>query len=99
VFAIAILLAAARSAFAQSDAAGPPPRILATDRAELRVVPLPVAVDHGAGSLDLRRGLTSVGVHCLDRRVARALVRFGQQLSQARGRMPASPSWRAAQHV
>ena len=56
------------------------------DRAMLRVMPLPASAEFGAGSLDLRRGLSTVGVRCPDARVARALVRFGRHLSQARGR-------------
>jgi hexosaminidase len=75
-----------RPARAQGDPAGPPPRILSADRAALRLMPLPVAAELGAGALDLRRGLTTVGVRCADARVARALVRFGRQLAQARPR-------------
>ena len=56
------------------------------DRALLRVMPLPASAEFGAGSLDLRRGLSTVGVRCPDARVARALVRFGKHLAQARGR-------------
>ena len=90
------LLVARRSARAQVPDGTTPPRILANDRADLRVMPLPVAAEINAGALDLRRGLTTVGVLCSDPRVARALVRFGRQLSQMRPRTPAMRSGRAA---
>lgn len=75
-----------RTAGGQENEPGPPPRILSSDRAALHLMPLPVAAELGAGALDLRRGLTTVGVRCADSRVARALVRFGRQLAQARPR-------------
>jgi hexosaminidase len=75
-----------RPAGGQENASGPPPRILSSDRAALHLMPLPVAAELGAGALDLRRGLTTVGVRCADPRVARALVRFGRQLAQSRPR-------------
>ena len=59
-------------------------------------MPLPVAAELNPGSLDLRRGLTTVGVRCPDARVARALVRFGRQLSQMRPRVPGVRGGRAA---
>src|SRR6476661_2049462 len=81
------LLCALRTAGAQGDATTPP-RILSADRADLHLMPLPVAAEIRPGSLDLRRGLTTIGVRCGDARVARALVRFGRQLSQMRPRTP-----------
>lgn len=75
-----------RTAGAQGNPADRPPRILSADRAMLHLMPLPVAAELGAGALDLRRGLTTVGVRCSDARVARALVRFGRQLAQSRPR-------------
>ena len=84
---VPMLLAAPRAAEAQVGG-GTPPRILSIDRAELRLMPLPVAAELHPGSLDLRRGLTTVGVRCPDARVARALVRFGRQLTQMRPRTP-----------
>jgi hexosaminidase len=84
---IPTLLGALHSAGAQGDATTPP-RILSVDRADLRLMPLPVAAEIRPGSLDLRRGLTTVGVRCGDARVARALVRFGRQLTQMRPRVP-----------
>ncbi|MFL5619610.1 MAG: beta-N-acetylhexosaminidase [Gemmatimonadaceae bacterium] len=89
------LLCAIRAAGAQVEGATPP-RILAIDRADLRLMPLPVAAEISAGSLDLRRGLTTVGVRCGDARVARALVRFGRQLSQMRPRVPGVRAGRAS---
>ncbi len=91
-----MLFLALRAAGAQVESGNPPPRILSSDRAELRLMPLPVAAELRAGSLDLRRGLTTVGVRCADARVARALVRFGRQLSQMRPRTPAARGGRAA---
>jgi hexosaminidase len=88
------LLAALRTASAQVEG-GAPPRILSADRAELRLMPLPVAAELQPGSLDLRRGLTTVGVRCPDARVARALVRFGRQLSQMRPRASSGRGGRA----
>ena len=93
---VPVILLAARVAGAQADPGNTPPRILSTDRAELRVMPLPVAAELRAGSLDLRRGLTTVGVRCSDARVARALVRFGRQLTQMRPRTPSARGGRAA---
>jgi hexosaminidase len=75
---MAALLAGARPVAAQSISPG--------ERAMLRVMPLPAKAEFGAGALDLRRGLTTVGVRCSDARVARALVRFGRHLAQLRGR-------------
>jgi hexosaminidase len=89
------LLCAPRAAGAQVDG-GTPPRILSIDRADLHLMPLPVAAEIHPGSLDLRRGLTTVGVRCPDARVARALVRFGRQLSQMRPRVPGVRGGRAA---
>jgi len=88
------LLLAPHAALAQVEG-GAPPRILSVDRAELRLMPLPVAAEIHSGSLDLRRGLTTVGVRCPDARVARALVRFGRQLSQMRPRTPSVRGERA----
>ena len=93
---VPMLLLALRAAGAQVESGNPPPRILSSDRAELRLMPLPVAAELRAGSLDLRRGLTTVGVRCADARVARALVRFGRHLSQMRPRTPAARGGRAA---
>jgi len=93
---VPMLLLALRATGAQVEPGNTPPRILSSDRAELRVMPLPVAAELRAGSLDLRRGLTTVGVRCPDARVARALVRFGRQLSQMRPRTPAARGGRAA---
>jgi hexosaminidase len=90
------MLVALGAAGAQGERGGAPPRILSSDRAELRLMPLPVAAELGAGSLDLRRGLTTVGVRCSDYRVARALVRFGRQLSQMRPRTPSARGGRVA---
>lgn len=59
-------------------------------------MPLPVAAEIRPGSLDLRRGLTTIGVRCGDARVARALVRFGRQLTQMRPRVPGVRGGRAA---
>jgi hexosaminidase len=95
VLLFAPLLVALHAASAQIDAATPP-RILSSDRASLRPMPLPVAAEFEAGSLDLRRGLTTVGVRCADARVARALVRFGRQLAQMRPPTPAVRGPRAA---
>jgi hexosaminidase len=81
--AITMLLGGVRAAAAQ-DAS--PAALSDGDRAMLRVMPLPMSAEFGAGSLDLRRGLSTVGVRCPDARVARALVRFGRHLTQARGR-------------
>jgi hexosaminidase len=92
---VSALLAALRAAGAQDDGATPP-RILSVDRADLRLMPLPVAAEIRAGSLDLRRGLTTIGVRCGDARVARALVRFGRQLSQMRPHVPGVRGGRAA---
>ena len=95
-FVVPMLLLALRAAGAQADPGNTPPRILSSDRAELRLMPLPVAAELGAGSLDLRRGLTTVGVRCADYRVARALVRFGRQLTQMRPRVPSARGGRVA---
>ena len=95
-FTVPMLLLAPRAAGAQADPGDTPPRILSTDRAELRLMPLPMAAELGAGSLDLRRGLTTVGVRCADYRVARALVRFGRQLTQMRPRTPSARGGRVA---
>jgi hexosaminidase len=89
------LLGAPRAAAAQGDATTPP-RILSVDRADLHLMPLPVAAEIRPGSLDLRRGLTTIGVRCGDARVARALVRFGRQLTQMRPRVPGVRGGRAA---
>jgi hexosaminidase len=88
-------LCALRAAGAQGDA-NTPPRILSVDRADLHLMPLPVAAEIRPGSLDLRRGLTTIGVRCGDARVARALVRFGRQLTQMRPRVPGVRGGRAA---
>jgi hexosaminidase len=93
--AVPTLLTPLRATDAQDDASTPP-RILSVDRADLHLMPLPVAAEIHAGSLDLRRGLTTVGVRCGDPRVARALVRFGRQLSQMRPRVPGVRGGRAA---
>ncbi|HKP15585.1 MAG TPA: family 20 glycosylhydrolase [Gemmatimonadaceae bacterium] len=93
---VPVLLLAPRVTEAQADPGKTPPRILSTDRTELRVMPLPIAAELRAGSLDLRRGLTTVGVRCPDARVARALVRFGRQLTQMRPRTPSARGGRAA---
>ena len=95
-FTVPMLLLAPPTARAQVDPGDTPPRILSTDRAELRLMPLPMAAELGAGSLDLRRGLTTVGVRCADYRVARALVRFGRQLTQMRPRTPSARGGRVA---
>ena len=84
---IAVLIAGARSVAAQGTPSGTLPLLSAGDRALLRMMPLPVSAEFNAGALDLRRGMTTVGVKCSDPRVARALVRFGRQLSQMRGRI------------
>ena len=89
------LLALPRTVHAQDDGATPP-RILSADRADLHLMPLPVAAEIRAGSLDLRRGLTTIGVRCGDARVARALVRFGRQLTQMRPQVPGVRGGRAA---
>lgn len=91
-----MLLVALRASEAQVEAGNTPPRILSVDRAELRLMPLPVAAELKPGSLDLRRGLTTVGVRCADYRVARALVRFGRQLAQMRPRTPSVRGGRVA---
>jgi hexosaminidase len=93
--AVPTLLTPLRATDAQDDASTPP-RILSVDRADLHLMPLPVAAEIHAGSLDLRRGHTTVGVRCGDPRVARALVRFGRQLSQMRPRVPGVRGGRAA---
>ena len=79
---IPLLLAGALAAGAQPA----PFPVSDGDRALLRVMPLPASAEFGAGALDLRRGLSTVGVRCPDPRVARALVRFGRHLAQVRGR-------------
>jgi hexosaminidase len=89
---ILVLLAGVRSAGAQPA----PFPVSDGDRALLRVMPLPASAEFGAGSLDLRRGLSTVGVRCTDPRVARALVRFGRHLAQARGRTRGVTGSRAA---
>ncbi|PYP78333.1 MAG: hypothetical protein DMD35_11685 [Gemmatimonadetes bacterium] len=96
VLLVPLLLLALRAADAQVEPRNTPPRILSSDRAELHLMPLPVAAELNAGSLDLRRGLSTVGVRCPDARVARALVRFGRQLAQMRPRTPGVRGGRAA---
>ena len=92
---LSTVLAAPRSARAQDDGATPA-RILSVDRADLHLMPLPVAAELRPGSLDLRRGLTTIGVRCGDARVARALVRFGRQLTAMRPHTPGVRGGRAA---
>src|SRR5690349_4618645 len=92
---LSALLSALRKAGAQNDATVPP-RILSVDRMDLRLMPLPVAAEIRPGSLDLRRGLTTVGVRCGDPRVARALVRFGRQLTAMRPQVPIARAGRVA---
>src|SRR5687768_4116056 len=88
-----LLVGGLRAAGAQPAAPVP---VSDGDRALLRVMPLPAFAEFGAGSLDLRRGLSTVGVRCVDPRVARALVRFGRHLAQARGRTRGVTGSRAA---
>ena len=87
------MLLGARAARAQPAPAYP---ISDGDRDLLRVMPLPASAEFGAGALDLRRGLSTVGVRCADSRVARALVRFGRHLAQAKGRTRGVTGSRAA---
>ena len=56
-----IILGVPRTAGAQGDATTPP-RILSVDRADLHLMPLPVAAEIRPGSLDLRRGLTTANM-------------------------------------
>jgi hexosaminidase len=93
---IAALSGGARTAGAQGDASGSTPLLSAGDRALLRMMPLPVSAEFNMGALDLRRGMTTVGVRCSDPRVARALVRFGRNLSQLRGRVRSVGGGRAS---
>src|SRR5688500_11349484 len=90
---MSLLLGGAHVAGAQPAAFHP---VSDGDRALLRVMPLPASAEFGAGALDLRRGLSTVGVRCGDARVARALVRFGRHLAQARGRTRGVTGSRAA---
>ena len=84
---IAALSVGVRTADAQTDASGTLPLLAPGDRALVRMMPIPASAEFNAGALDLRRGMTTVGVKCSDARVARALVRFGRHLSQLRGRL------------
>ena len=93
---IAALLGGAHTARAQAEGSGGLPLVSAGDRALLRVMPIPVSAEFNAGALDLRRGMTTVGVRCSDPRVARALVRFGRNLSQLRGRVRSVGGGRAS---